>query len=217
MKTGIELKSTSYQSVDRADAEVDAVAPAKTSTRALIIGVSAVLAAGVGAMAWLAPKPQCGALKVYTTTSDGLSSLLDGPSSSSRASVQCSPLVRGSTAPVLQAASPSGGGGASSTVTIDRLARRQTLLGFGGAFTEAAAQQFGLLPLAAQQRVLDLYWGPNGIGYTLGRVPINSCDFSLASYNFDATPNDWDLEHFDTEVRGRPAADLGFEKKKNFP
>ena len=200
MKKGIELKSTTYQSVDRADDEVATGTPSKVSLKAVLITGVSVVVAVTGSMAWLTPKSKCGALKVYTSTSDGVSSLFDERASSSDVSMQCSPLgATTSNNPVLQASNPSNLA-ASSTVTIDRKARKQTLLGFGGAFTEAAAQQFALLPKAAQQRVLDLYWGPNGIGYTLGRVPINSCDFSVASYNFDSTPNDWDLEHFDNEV-----------------
>jgi len=85
-------------------------------------------------------------------------------------------------------------------VQIDRRDRRQTLIGFGGAFTEAAAVNFAMLPAAAQQRVVDLYWGAGGLGYTLGRVPINSCDFSVAPYNFDGVAGDWDLLHFDDSV-----------------
>lgn len=34
----------------------------------------------------------------------------------------------------------------------------------------------------------------------IGRVPINSCDFSLESYSFDEVDGDFELEHFDTNV-----------------
>ena len=36
--------------------------------------------------------------------------------------------------------------------------------------------------------------------YTLGRVHINSCDFSTYSYSFDDTAGDADLSHFDSSV-----------------
>lgn len=39
-----------------------------------------------------------------------------------------------------------------------------------------------------------------GHGYTMGRVPINSCDFDLETYNFAQVANDTLLEHFDREV-----------------
>jgi glucosylceramidase len=48
--------------------------------------------------------------------------------------------------------------------------------------------------------VLDLYFGENGIGYSLGRVHIGSCDFSLKEYNFDNIAGDYSMSYFDTEV-----------------
>lgn len=38
-------------------------------------------------------------------------------------------------------------------------------------------------------------------GLSLGRVHINSCDFSLGNYCFDSVEEDFDLEHFDMQVR----------------
>jgi glucosylceramidase len=55
-----------------------------------------------------------------------------------------------------------------------------------------------LLPEAVQQQVIDLYFGPTGQNYTVGRVHMNSCDFSLASYSFDDTPGDFALTNFNT-------------------
>lgn len=48
--------------------------------------------------------------------------------------------------------------------------------------------------------MIDLYFGKNGIGFTLGRIHINSCDFSLESYSFDDVPEDYDLAYFDDNV-----------------
>merc|ERR1719355_464371 len=76
----------------------------------------------------------------------------------------------------------------------------QELLGFGGAFTEAAASVFSELPAVLQDELLDRYFGADGLGYTLGRVHINSCDFSLGGYSFDDHEDDWDLLHFDDSV-----------------
>ena len=69
----------------------------------------------------------------------------------------------------------------------------QTIFGFGGAFTEAAAVNFAQLPAALQFQLIDAYFGPNGLGYSVGRVPMNSCDFSVASYNFANVSADTDL------------------------
>jgi glucosylceramidase len=61
----------------------------------------------------------------------------------------------------------------------------QTFLGIGGALTDAAAEVFAALPEDRQQEVLDAYYTPGkGIGYTLARTSIHSCDFSSASYTY---------------------------------
>ena len=85
-------------------------------------------------------------------------------------------------------------------VRVDAAHEYQSILGFGGAFTEAAAINFAALNPTLQEEVLQLYWGHEGIGYSMGRVHMNSCDFSLFSYNFDTTPGDTSLLYFDNDV-----------------
>ena len=97
-----------------------------------------------------------------------------------------------------------------SIITIDESSTYQSILGFGGAFTEASAVNFYKLPVEVQKKFMALYFGKDGIGYTLGRIHINSCDFSLESYNFDNVSNDYDLTHFDTEVTHDQIAILPF-------
>jgi glucosylceramidase len=59
----------------------------------------------------------------------------------------------------------------------------QTLLGIGGALTDAAAETFAKLPEEKQKELLQAYYSTEkGIGYTLARTNINSCDFSSDSY-----------------------------------
>jgi hypothetical protein len=117
------------------------------------------------------------------------------------------------------------------------------VLGWGGAFTGAAAANFWKLSDAQRQQVhvqcplvagvsvplkerrasrhpsdacrlrfrvgwrgmqvLRAYWGDGSDGgnaYTLGRVPIGSCDFDPESYTFDDVANDTALQHFDRNV-----------------
>lgn len=75
--------------------------------------------------------------------------------------------------------------------------RLQTLLGFGGAFTEAAAVTWQKLPPAQQQAVLQACFDSvDGHGYTLCRVHMNSCDFALGNYAHAEHPGDFALEHF---------------------
>lgn len=58
----------------------------------------------------------------------------------------------------------------------------QTIDGFGGAITEAAAYTFSLLSPADQQRVLEYYFGENHARYSVVRTHLDSCDFSLDQY-----------------------------------
>lgn len=60
----------------------------------------------------------------------------------------------------------------------------QKIRGFGGAFTEAAGYNFSKLSKENKEKVLEAYFGPSGIHYTLGRTHINSCDFSLSNYAY---------------------------------
>ncbi|GAB3298791.1 glycoside hydrolase family 30 protein [Hymenobacter tenuis] len=73
------------------------------------------------------------------------------------------------------------------TVFVDPTHAFQTLLGIGGALTDAAAETFARLPKAQQQELLQAYYSPSqGIGYTLARTSIHSTDFSSAPYTYVA-------------------------------
>ena len=77
-------------------------------------------------------------------------------------------------------------------IYIDPSKTFQTVLGIGGALTDASAETFYKLPKDKQQEILKAYYDPrSGIGYTLGRTHINSCDFSSESYTY---VNDGDKE-----------------------
>ncbi|KAG7366967.1 O-glycosyl hydrolase family protein [Nitzschia inconspicua] len=78
--------------------------------------------------------------------------------------------------------------------------QRPTIVGFGGAFTEAASLNYQSLSTAGKERLMELLFGKTGLGYSVGRVHINSCDFSVQSYSFDETDGDFDLVDFDTNV-----------------
>jgi len=70
-------------------------------------------------------------------------------------------------------------------VFVDPTKRSQTILGIGGALTDASAETFAKLSPAKQRELLDAYFDRDkGIGYTLGRTHIHSCDFSSASYTY---------------------------------
>jgi glucosylceramidase len=61
----------------------------------------------------------------------------------------------------------------------------QSLIGIGGALTDASAETFAALPQDKQQEFLQAVFDPDkGIGYSLARTHIHSCDFSSATYTY---------------------------------
>ncbi len=87
-----------------------------------------------------------------------------------------------------------------ASILVDPARRFQTIEGFGGAFTEAAAVTFYKMDAAAQAAVLKAYFDPQeGNAYSLCRTTINSCDFSEGNYAYDETPGDVALAHFSIE------------------
>jgi glucosylceramidase len=81
-------------------------------------------------------------------------------------------------------------------VFIDPSRSFQTLLGIGGAITDASAETFAKLPKGKQEELLRAYYDPEkGIGYTLARTNMNSCDFSSNQYSYVAE-NDEALKTF---------------------
>jgi glucosylceramidase len=84
-------------------------------------------------------------------------------------------------------------------VFVDPAKRAQTILGIGGALTDASAETFAKIPPAKQQEVIDAYYNPTkGIRYSLGRTNIHSCDFSSASYTY-VTEGDKELKSFSVD------------------
>jgi glucosylceramidase len=82
-------------------------------------------------------------------------------------------------------------------IFIDPSKTFQTVIGIGGALTDASAETFYKLPANKQQEILRAYFDPqNGIGYTLGRTHIHSCDFSSESYTY-VKDGDIQLDSFD--------------------
>ena len=84
-------------------------------------------------------------------------------------------------------------------VLVDARAPFQTIIGFGGALTDASAETFARLTNEKQQELLSAYYDPvRGIGYTLARTNIQSCDFSSDTYGYVAD-NDVSLKTFNVD------------------
>ena len=72
----------------------------------------------------------------------------------------------------------------------------QTFVGIGAALTDAAAETFYQLTAENQEQFLRAYFDPEeGIGYSLARTIIHSCDFSTGSYTY-VEEGDRDLRTF---------------------
>ncbi|MCA1032551.1 glucosylceramidase [Bacillus timonensis] len=84
-------------------------------------------------------------------------------------------------------------------ISIDPTTEYQTMLGFGGAFTEATAYTLSQMSSDKRAEVLRSYFDQKeGLGYTIGRVHIHSCDFALENYTY-VEENDVELKTFNIE------------------
>lgn len=72
----------------------------------------------------------------------------------------------------------------------------QTILGIGGAFTDAAGINILNISSTLQQKLLSSYFSPDGIEYSLGRIPMASCDFSTWPYSYDDHEGDFGMSNF---------------------
>ncbi len=85
------------------------------------------------------------------------------------------------------------------SLSLDKNKTYQEVLGFGGAFTEAAAYTFSKMTPYSQEKIIKAYFHPTeGLNYNLGRVAIHSCDFALENYTY-VNDHDKSLESFSIE------------------
>ncbi|NEW80255.1 MAG: glycosyl hydrolase [Gelidibacter sp.] len=87
-----------------------------------------------------------------------------------------------------------------SAILVDPSKEFQTFLGIGAALTDASAETFYKLSKENQDRFMEAYYSVDkGIGYTLARTIIHSCDFSSASYTYieegDAELKTFSIDH----------------------
>ena len=87
-------------------------------------------------------------------------------------------------------------GNKATTIQLLPGAKFQTIIGFGGSFTEASAYLLNKLSKKNRDLILDAYFGTKGARYSLTRTHINSCDFSLGNYSYAPVKGDKELDHF---------------------
>ncbi|XP_002122773.2 lysosomal acid glucosylceramidase-like [Ciona intestinalis] len=79
---------------------------------------------------------------------------------------------------------------------VNTTERFQKLIGFGGAFTDAAGINIASLSSEAQNYFLRSYFSDQGIGFNMGRIPMASVDFSTHLYTYADQPNDFEMKNF---------------------
>ena len=81
-------------------------------------------------------------------------------------------------------------------ITLDVAKTGQRILGFGGAFTDSTAYHYSRFSPATKEGFVKQYWGGDGIGYSVGRVPMNGVDFSRMNYALHNVTGDTELKEF---------------------
>nr|CAD7395805.1 unnamed protein product [Timema poppensis] len=83
------------------------------------------------------------------------------------------------------------------TFSVNRDITYQDVYGFGGADTDATGVNKRSLSEDAGDKLIRAYFSPEGIGYTIIRVPVGGSDFSTHFYTYDDDhKDDMDLKFF---------------------
>lgn len=83
-----------------------------------------------------------------------------------------------------------------AVLSVNQSIRYQQVHGFGGAMSDAAGINMASLSSAAREKLLRAYFSPEGLHYSIARVPAGGTDFSTHTYSYDDVENDTSLEHF---------------------
>lgn len=84
----------------------------------------------------------------------------------------------------------------STLVLMNPSLQYQEMVGFGGGFTDAAGINIMSLSATTRDTLIRSYFSPEGLRYSMGRVPIAGTDFSTRTYSYDDVEGDVDLKHF---------------------
>ncbi len=77
--------------------------------------------------------------------------------------------------------------------------RGQVFEGFGGAFTDSAGYVYSKMNEEQRSRMLHTYFDKSELNYRLGRIHLDSCDFSTEQYEAQSDARDTELEQFSLE------------------
>jgi glucosylceramidase len=95
--------------------------------------------------------------------------------------------------------SPASSTPATDQIQLDPSKKFQDILGFGGAFTDAACYTFNQLAPSAREQLLHEMFHPSEMGLSVCRTCIGASDYSAELYSFDDGDADPDLTRFSIE------------------
>ncbi len=94
---------------------------------------------------------------------------------------------------------PASGTLATEQLHLNPSLKFQEVLGFGGAFTDAACYTFNQLSPAAREQLFHELFHPSEMGLSTGRVCLGSSDYSTKLYSYDDGDADPELKRFSIE------------------
>jgi glucosylceramidase len=77
------------------------------------------------------------------------------------------------------------GAAAGNAITVDPAEEYQSILGFGGAFTDSACVNLQRLDPAVRKKLFHQLFHPSELGLSVGRTCIGSSDYAAKLYSFD--------------------------------
>lgn len=80
--------------------------------------------------------------------------------------------------------------------TINANVKHQTIIGFGGTFSDATGLNINNVTADVRKQVLEALFGDDGIGMNLCRVTIGATEFSTRLYTLDDHSGDTSLKQF---------------------
>jgi glucosylceramidase len=90
-------------------------------------------------------------------------------------------------------------GVASNTIVLNQDKKFQQILGFGGAFTDAACYMFNQLAAPQRDQLLHELFHPSEMGFNVCRTCIGASDYSTKAYTYDEGDPDPELKRFSIE------------------
>ncbi len=88
------------------------------------------------------------------------------------------------------------GSATGAAITLDPGKQFQTILGFGGAFTDATCYMFNQLSSGARDQLFHEMFHPSELGLNVCRTCMGSSDYSTSVYSYDEGDPDPNLERF---------------------